>query len=65
MKTFEEVRKQYVIDLLEYCKYNIYESVKLSGISRASIYRLAKSYNIKTEEMRNAISKGQKQQGNI
>ena len=43
----EEFEKNYLTDLLEYTNFNISKASKISGKTRAEIYRLMKKYNIK------------------
>ncbi len=43
----EEFEKNYLTNLLEYTNFNISKASKISGKTRAEIYRLMKKYNIK------------------
>lgn len=44
--TFEEVKKDYLRQLMKEAKGNIMEAVRLSGISRANLYRLIAKYGV-------------------
>lgn len=46
IQKFADVKKQYVAELMKVAKGNIMEAVRLSGVSRANLYRWIAKYGV-------------------